>query len=157
MEEKMELTELKAEKVMTIRANCPDDMRIPVGKNDFGLLRAIYITGGEFHGARINGTVFPMGGADWNTGFGGDAPEHFTSVEVYARYLLQTDDGVFIEIQNSGKRDKRGGQPYIVTTPRFFAPAGRYEWLNYGAYVGALSGSVKDGVGGVDFVIYRML
>ena len=54
MEEKMELTELKAEKVMTIRANCPDDMRIPVGKNDFGLLRAIYITGGEFHGARIN-------------------------------------------------------------------------------------------------------
>ena len=74
MEEKMELTELKAEKVMTIRANCPDDMRIPVGKNDFGLLRAIYITGGEFHGARINGTVFPMGGADWNTGFGGDAP-----------------------------------------------------------------------------------
>lgn len=59
MEEKMELTELKAEKVMTIRANCPDDMRIPVGKNDFGLLRAIYITGGEFHGARINGTVFP--------------------------------------------------------------------------------------------------
>lgn len=32
MEEKMELTELKAEKVMTIRANCPDDMRIPVGK-----------------------------------------------------------------------------------------------------------------------------
>ena len=70
MEEKMELTELKAEKVMTIRANCPDDMRIPVGKNDFGLLRAIYITGGEFHGARINGTVFPMGGADWNTGFG---------------------------------------------------------------------------------------
>ena len=41
MEEKMELTELKAEKVMTIRANCPDDMRIPVGKNDFGLLRAI--------------------------------------------------------------------------------------------------------------------
>ena len=120
MEEKMELTELKAEKVMTIRANCPDDMRIPVGKNDFGLLRAIYITGGEFHGARINGTVFPMGGADWNTGFG-------------------------------------GGQPYIVTTPRFFAPAGRYEWLNYGAYVGALSGSVKDGVGGVDIVIYRML
>ena len=123
MEEKMELTELKAEKVMTIRANCPDDMRIPVGKNDFGLLRAIYITG----------------------------------VDVYARYLLQTDDGVFIEIQNSGKRDKRGGQPYIVTTPRFFTPAGRYEWLNYGAYVGALSGSVKDGVGGVDIVIYRML
>ena len=62
-----------------------------------------------------------------------------------------------VEIQNSGKRDKRGGQPYIVTTPRFFAPAGRYEWLNYGAYVGALSGSVKDGVGGVDIVIYRML
>ena len=38
-----------------------------------------------------------------------------------------------------------------MTTPRFFAPAGRYEWLNYGAYVGALSGSVKDGVGGGTF------
>ena len=80
----MELTELKAEKVMTIRADCPDDKRLWVGKNDFGLLRAIYITGGTFHGARICGTVLPMGGADWNTGFGGEDPEHFTSVEVYA-------------------------------------------------------------------------
>ena len=119
--------------------------------------RYIYATGGDLHGARINGTLFPMGGADWNTGFGGDDPDHFTSVDVYARYLLQTDDGVFIEIQNSGKRDKRGEQPYIVTTPKFFAPAGKYEWLNYGAYVGALSSSVKDGVRGVDIVIYRML
>ncbi|MFQ9702835.1 MAG: hypothetical protein ACLR0U_12655 [Enterocloster clostridioformis] len=50
------------------------------------------------------------------------------------------------------------GSLMAVTTPRFFAPAGRYEWLNYGAYVGALFGrSVKDGVGGVDIVIYRML
>lgn len=152
----MEITELKAEKVMQIRADCPDDKRLWVGKNDFGLLRAICITGGSFHGERVNGNVVP-GGADWNTGFGGDSPEKFTSVDVFAKYLLKTDDGVYIAVENSGKRDKTKEQPYIVTTPKFFAPKGKYEWLNYGAYVGALSGSVKDGINGVDIVIYRML
>lgn len=147
---------LKAERVMTLRVDCPDEERLWVGQNDFGLLRAIRITGGEFHGDRLRGTVVP-GGADWNTGFGGEGPESFTSVDVFAKYLLKTDDGVYIAVENSGRRDKTKEQPVIVTTPRFFAPRGKYEWLNYGAYVGSLKGGVRDGVNGVDITIYRML
>ena len=152
----MGTVELKAEKIMEIRADCPDEERLWVGRNDFGVLRAICITGGVFHGEWLNGIVVP-GGADWNTGYGGDGPDSFTSVDVSAKYLLKTDDGAYIAIENSGRRDKTKEQPYIVTTPRFFAPAGKYGWLNYGAYVGALKGSRKDGINGVDIVIYRML
>ena len=141
---------------MKLRVDCPDEQRFWVGQNDFGLLRAICITGGTFTGERLRGTVVP-GGADWNTGFGGDSPETFTSVDVFAKYLLKTDDGVYIAIENHGKRDKTREQPLIITTPRFFAPRGTYEWLNYGAYTGSLKGSVKDGINGVDITIYRML
>lgn len=151
-----QLLELKAEKVMEIHAVCPEEQRLWVGKNDFGLLRAICITGGEFHGEKLNGTIVP-GGADWNTGFGGDGPDTFTSVDVFAKYLLKTDDDIYIAIENHGKRDKTKAQPMIVTTPRFFAPKGKYDWLNYGAYVGSLSGCVRDGIKGVDIVIYKML
>ena len=147
---------LDAEKIMTLRVDCPNDQRLLVGESDFGLLRVICITGGSFKGDRLCGIVVP-GGADWNTGFGGNTPESFTSVDVFAKYLLKTDDGVYIAIENTGKRDKTKEQPYIVTTPRFSAPRGKYEWLNYGAYVGSLQGSVKNGVNGVDITIYRML
>jgi hypothetical protein len=152
----MGVTRLEAELVMKLRVDCPDEQRLWVGQNDFGLLRAICITGGSFEGERLRGKIIP-GGADWNTGFGGNDPQSFRSVEVFAKYLLQTDDGVNIAIENYGKRDKTGEQPYIVTTPRFFAPRGKYEWLNYGAYVGALQGGVRDGINGVDITIYRML
>ncbi|MDL2229438.1 DUF3237 domain-containing protein [Treponema sp. OttesenSCG-928-L16] len=152
----MKLVQLRAEELMSLRVNCPEEARLWVGQNDFGLLRAICITGGTFKGERLRGTVVP-GGADWNTGFGGDSPENFTSVDVFAKYLLKTDDGVYIAIENQGKRDKTKEQPYIITTPRFFAPRGKYEWLNYGAYTGSLNGSIRDGVNGVDITIYRML
>ncbi|MGE4353824.1 MAG: DUF3237 domain-containing protein [Oscillospiraceae bacterium] len=152
----MTTVQLNAEKIMMLRVDCPDDHRLWVGENDFGLLRTICITGGTFEGEKLHGIVVP-GGADWNTGFGGSAPEAFTSVDVFAKYLLKTDDGVYIAIENSGKRDKTKEKPYIVTTPRFFAPRGKYEWLNYGAYVGSLQGNVKDGINGVDITIYRML
>jgi hypothetical protein len=153
----MEIVELKAEKIMDIWVECPDEARLVVGQNDFGLLRAICITGGEFHGEKLNGTVVP-GGADWNKGFGGDTPETFTAVDLCAKYLLKTDDGAYIAIENSAKRDKKVPEsPYIVTTPKFWAPRGKYDWLNYGAYVGALQGGYRDGVRGVNIAIYRML
>ncbi len=147
---------LEAEQVMTIRADCPDDQRLWVGQNDTGLLRVIQITGGTFQGENLSGTIVP-GGADWNTGFGGDGPDTFTSVHVFAKYLLKTDDGVYIAIENTGTRDKRHEPTRIVTTPRFFAPSGPYEWLNTGVYVGELKGGVKNGVNGVDITIYRLL
>jgi hypothetical protein len=150
-----ETVKLEAEKIMTIRAVCPDEDRLWVGENDFGFLRAICITGGEFHGEKLNGTIVP-GGADWNTGFGGRDPSTFTSVDVFAKYLLKTDDGVYIAIENHGKRDKTKEPTTIVTTPQFFAPRGKYEWLNYGVFAGSLQGGKKDGVNGVDITIYKL-
>lgn len=152
----MDTVQLAAEKIMTIWADCPDDARLWIGQNDFGLLRAICITGGEFHGEKLNGTIVP-GGADWNKGFGGNDPSTFTAVDLCAKYVLKTDDGIYIAIENSAKRDKTKESPYIVTTPKFWAPRGKYEWLNYGVYVGSLKGSIKNGVNGVDITIYRML
>ena len=145
---------LEAELIMELRADCPK--RLVIGENEFGYLRAILISGGEFHG-KINGRVVP-GGADWNMGFGGAEPETIKAAKVFAKYLLQTDDGAYIAIENLGYRDKTAAiQPYIVTTPRFHAPSGKYDWLNYGVFVGSLCGSVKNGVQGVNIRIYQML
>ncbi|MGL5436277.1 MAG: DUF3237 domain-containing protein [Lachnospiraceae bacterium] len=150
------MTKLDAELIMKVRVDCPEDQRLVVGDNDFGYLRAIMITGGSFTG-KLSGKVLP-GGADWNTGFGKGRFDGTTSVRIFAKYLLQTDDGELIAIENLGYRDKRKPeQPYIVTTPSFHAPSGKYEWLNYGVYVGSLVGSVENGVRGVNLEIYRML
>lgn len=150
------MTKLDAELIMKLRVDCPEDQRLVVGDNDFGYLRAIMITGGSFSG-KLSGKVLP-GGADWNTGFGDGRFEGKASVRIFAKYLLQTDDGELIAIENLGFRDRRKQeQPYIITTPSFHAPRGRYEWLNYGAYVGSLEGTADNGVRGVNIKIYRML
>jgi hypothetical protein len=72
--------------------------------------------------------------------------------------LLQTDDGIYIAIENLGyKHGDNYLNPTIQTRPSFHAPRGKYEWLNYGVYVASLSGSTKEGVRGVDIKIYKML
>jgi len=146
---------LKAKKIMNLRVDCPE--RLTVGSSDFGFLRVIQISGGSFEGEGLRGRVVP-GGADWNTGFGGDSEDTVTSIQVFAKYLLQTDDGVYIAIENLGhKRKLPDGPAVTLTNPSFQAPRGKYEWLNYGVYVGTLQGSVKDGVRGVDIEIYQMI
>lgn len=152
----METVKLEAEKVMDLWVECPEEDRLWIGKNEYGLLRAICITGGEFHGEKLNGTVVP-GGADWNKGFGGDSPETYTAVDLCAKYVLKTDDGVYIAIENTCKRNATVPRPTILTTPKFWAPKGKYDWLNYGAFVGSLNGGERNGVRGVEITIYHML
>lgn len=148
---------LDAEPVMTLRVDCPEEERMTVGGNDWGFLRVIPITGGHFEGEKLRGRVVP-GGADWNMGAGGDSLESAHSRTVFAKYLLQTDDGVYIAIENMGyKYAEQGLNSHIQTRPSFHAPRGKYEWLNYGVYVASLSGSTVDGVRGVDIAVYRML
>lgn len=144
---------LDAELIMELRVDCPE--RLEVGANDWGYLRTIMISGGYFHG-KLNGRVVP-GGADWNMGYGGDSQETVTSATVFAKYLLQTDDGVYIAIENLGYKSRVFENSVIQTMPSFHAPRGKYEWLNYGVYVGSLSGSEKDGIQGVDIKIYKMM
>ena len=145
--------QLDAELVMELRADCPEEDRLVVGGNDWGYLKVIQIKGGHFEGEKLRGRVVP-GGADWNMGVGGDTEDTVSSRTVFAKYLLQTDDGVYIAIENLGYKY---ADSVIQTRPSFHAPRGKYEWLNYGVYVGSLSGSTVDGVRGVNIKIYKMM
>lgn len=149
--------QLDAELVMELRADCPEEDRLVVGGNDWGYLKVIQIKGGHFEGKKLRGRVV-AGGADWNLGVGGDSEDTVHSRTVFAKYLLQTDDGVYIAIENLGyKYVDPKKNTVIQTRPSFHAPRGKYEWLNYGVYVASLSGSTIDGVHGVDIKIYKML
>jgi hypothetical protein len=66
---------------------------INVGESKRGVRRVIPITGGTFSGPKIKGEVLP-GGEDWQL----VRPDGDT--ELYARYLLKTDDGHVIQIIN---------------------------------------------------------
>lgn len=149
-----EETKLGAIHVMNLRVACAE--RPVVGGNDYGYLKVIQISGGNFKGAKISGTVVP-GGADWNMGFGGLEETEVRSRIVFAKYLLKTDDDVYIAIENLGYKHVQNEQPHIVTTPRFHAPKGKYDWLNYGVFVGSLESAEVDGVRGVNIHIYQML
>ncbi|OBR95520.1 hypothetical protein CLRAG_09120 [Clostridium ragsdalei P11] len=97
------ITKLDAELIMELKVNCPE--RLEVGANDFGYLRAIMISGGSFEGEKMRGKVIP-GGADWNMGYGGDGADTITSVKVFAKYILKTDDECYIAIENLGYKIK---------------------------------------------------
>jgi hypothetical protein len=93
-------------------------------------------------GADINGKVCAFG-ADFQI----VRPD--SSIELEAKYALQTDDGAVISVENRGMR--RGpveliqklnrGEPvdpaliYFRTVPRFETGAARYRWLMQSLFV----------------------
>jgi hypothetical protein len=103
---------------------------VEVGDSDYGKRRFIPITGGSFTGDGIKGDVM-AGGADWQI----DRPDGVRELE--AIYSLRTDDGAVIIVHNKGLSvpDPR----YLMTTPAFHAPAGKYEWLNRRIFVGRVT------------------
>jgi hypothetical protein len=117
---------------------------VEIGSSSRGLRRTIPITGGTFHGPRLSGLVLPAG-ADWQVIEGNG----MTIVD--ARYVVETSDGVRIEIRNQGIRHGAPevlerlatGDPvdpqeyYFRTTPRFTPPQGKYDWLRQAVFVGA--------------------
>jgi Protein of unknown function (DUF3237) len=104
-----------------------------VGK---GARRIVPLTGGEFSGPDIRGTVVP-GGADWQIVRGDGVSE------LEARYTLQTDDGALIAVRNLALRHGppevmaalAAGRPvvpgsYYFRGATFFeTSAPRYAWL----------------------------
>jgi hypothetical protein len=100
------------------------------------------ISGGNFAGPRLRGTVLP-GGADWQY-LRADGV-----MMVEAQYLLRTDDGVIIQVNNRGMRHgpeavmRRLGAGetvdpaayYFRATPRLSVSAGRYDWLNRRVFI----------------------
>ena len=123
------------ELLLEVRATL--DPPIVVGEVPEGARRVIPITGGTFAGPRLRGTLLP-GGADWQY----RRPDGVMMVE--AQYLLRTDDGVVIQVNNRGMRHGpeavmgrlAAGETvdpaeyYFRATPRLSAPAGHYDWLN---------------------------
>lgn len=126
---------LNAQPVMNLHVQCEKCKDV---KNDgSGYLRVIPIIGGTFDG-KLSGTILP-GGADWNTRF-----ENGRS-HAFAKYMLKTDDGEFIAVENEGKID-REEKAYIKTMPRFQADEnGKYGWLNSGVYVASLKLGQAEG------------
>ena len=119
-----------------------------VGPTGSGTLQVIPIIGDSFHGEKIGGKVVP-GGADWNT----TRPAGIA--HVFAKYLLETDDGEFIAIENEGWIDPTA-TTVIKTRPTFSAGnAGKYSALNSGVYVGELM-PTPGADDRVDIVIYQL-
>ena len=121
-----------------------------IGHTPQGFRRVIPITGGSVDGPALRGRVLP-GGADWNV-VRPDGVAH-----LWARYTLETDDGVLIMVTNEGLRPQdsamrelaaRGESPdpsswYCRTAPSFEVAAGPHDWLNRTVFVGAMHPRTK--------------
>jgi hypothetical protein len=106
---------------------------IEVGKTIRGERRIIPITGGHFEGPQIKGEVLP-GGWDWQL------TRADGCTDVKADYFLKTDDGVVINVVNTGEicPGEKGAPMPVRTHPVFEPPLGQYEWLGKQAFVGTL-------------------
>lgn len=126
---------MKEELVFSLRVICGDWMVI--GQVEDGELRVIPITGGTFTG-KINGTIVP-GGADWNT-----QKNEFVSYAA-AKYVIRTEDGCYISVENEGEIDDRKPGPF-QTKPVFQVDkTSKYSWLNDGEFIGKLTCGEVDG------------
>ena len=128
---------MKPELSLLLEIRATLDAPIVVGEVPEGTRRVVPVLGGTFAGPRMRGTLLP-GGADWQY-LRADGV-----MMVEAQYLLRTDDGVIIQVNNRGMRHgpadviRRLGagesvdpaEYYFRAAPRLSAPAGRYDWLN---------------------------
>jgi hypothetical protein len=108
-----------------------------IGPSSMGKSQLIPITGGNFKGPRIQGTVIP-GGADWQL----TRPDGVMTI--CARYTLKVDDDAVISVVNKGlvhMGRNPDGSPlvYVRTVPAFEAPVGPHDWLNKSIFVGTLT------------------
>lgn len=114
-----------------------------LGEVPRGRRRIIPILGGTFDGPEIRGKVMP-GGADWQI------VRADGLAELDTRYMLQTDTGKLIYIQNAGIRHAPpdvtkkllSGEPadpslvYFKTVPTFETSAPELQWLTRSIFIG---------------------
>ena len=108
---------------------------INVGESKRGVRRVIPITGGTFSGPKIKGEVLP-GGEDWQL----VRPDGDT--ELYARYLLKTDDGHVIQVINNAliHTDAKTKAFYCKSVLDLEAPQNSpYDDLNHAVFIGTLN------------------
>lgn len=121
---------IENELILTIKVNLGEN--IVVGNTNEGFLKVIPILGGTFFGKDINGTIVE-GGADWNIKYSDSGS--FVS----AKYVLKTDDDVYIVIKNEGTINKKNEEQLIKTVPIFQVDKeSKYNWLLDNVYVGSI-------------------
>lgn len=116
-----------------------------------GWRSGVYVDSGTVDGPLLNGRAVPNSGGDYAHFRPDDSAATFD-----ARYMLESDDGVTIYMQNRGYlwgrepgtmerlRDWafRGGEPvphaeyYLRAQPTFEAPKGKYEWMTRHVFIG---------------------
>jgi hypothetical protein len=110
----------------------------------------IPITGGTFEGPAIKGTIVPGG---WDLQL--RRPDGCN--EVKADYFIKTDDGVMINVLNTGVICTIDGKMQPVRThPVFEAPRGKYEWMSQAAFVGTLESGSPGGPPSVKIRFFRV-
>ena len=105
-----------------------------INNTQHGRRTVIPITGGEFEGPNVKGTII-NGGADYQLANADGR------TELEAIYCIKTDDGVYIHVRNRGiianGKDAEGRPSfYFRAAPQFEAPAdSKYGWLNNSLFV----------------------
>jgi hypothetical protein len=99
------------------------DAPLDLGDVGKGRRRIVPITGGEFSGPGLRGTVL-HGGADWQI-IRGDGV-----AELEARYTLRTDDGALILVRNVARRH---GPPEVMAALAAGRPVARGSFYFRGA------------------------
>lgn len=133
-QKKEQFVDFKAEHIWDAKVKIAKS--IFLGKSKHGTRNIIPITGGEFNGKKVKGEVL-AGGEDWqNIREDGD-------VELYARYLLKTDDGYIIQVINQALihnfPEKENKPPYIKSVIDLEAPKDSpYDYLNHAVFIGTL-------------------
>src|SRR5215469_10775726 len=92
-------------KALESRALCVADFRVegaikPLGKSPFAERRVGYITGGEFRGERLSGTIL-AGGGNWP--LSGLSQDGQTFGTFDARSVWETNDGALVYVTYTGR------------------------------------------------------
>lgn len=108
---------------------------VPHGTTPIGQRFRVPIIGGTFEGPDLRGRILP-GGFDWQLmradGY----------LELVADYFMETDDKVLIQVTNRGLlhlASPGGPATYVMSTPRFKAPMGKYGWLHQFIFTGTVA------------------
>lgn len=115
---------------------------LDVGDTGAGTRKFIPIIEGEFSGPKLSGSILP-GGAD------SQFIKTNCIAELDARYVLKTDDGALIYVQNRGIRvadeevlkklahgeKVNAGAYYFRTAPVFETSDGKYKWLMQSLFI----------------------
>jgi Protein of unknown function (DUF3237) len=140
----MLLTEFPVEHVLTMIARTEQALLVPGAPQ--GTRGVVHVTGGEFNGARMSGTI-AAGGADWFTARADG------SLRLDVRLVLACSDGTVVLLVFQGIAVPAGDKDYdIRIAPLFDAPEGPHAWLN--SIQGVGRGSLIDG--GVRYEIYAL-